>query len=104
MGQGTNRLIQEGAKLVMAVEDILDELNIAHDAAQTRQVTEQVVPANDTEKCILKYLDADPIHIDDLVRLCGLPVAQVSGTLTILELKGVVQMVGHMQYSRVLNQ
>lgn len=102
MGQGTNRLIQEGAKLVMTVEDILDELNIVQDAAQTRQVTEQVVPANDTEKCILKYLDVDPIHIDHLVRLCGLPVAEVSGTLAILELKGVAQMVGPMQYSRVL--
>jgi DNA processing protein len=102
MGQGTNQLIQEGAKLVMTVEDILDELNIAHDVVQTRLVTEQVVPASDAEKCVLEYLDTDPIHIDDLVKLCGLPVAEVSSTLTILELKGVAQMVGHMQYSRVV--
>lgn len=104
MGQGTNRLIQEGAKLVMTVEDILDELNIAHDVVQTRLATEQVIPVSDVEQRVLDHLDVDPIHIDDLVRLCGLPVEDVSGILTILELKGVAQMVGHMQYSRVVKQ
>jgi DNA processing protein len=101
-GRGTNRLIQDGAKLVMDVHDILEEFEIAADTVQTRQVTEKVVPANATEEQLLEHLAADPIHIDDLARLCDLPVAEITSALTILELKGLAQMVGHMQYSRVV--
>jgi DNA processing protein len=98
MSTGTNRLIQDGAKLVMKVEDILNELKIFHTAVQTHAVAEQIAPANATEAEMLQHLGADPVHIDDLVRLCGLPIATVSSTLTILELKGLARTVGHMQY------
>lgn len=96
--RGTNRLIQDGAKLVMDVVDILDEFNIVHNNVQTRDVTEQIAPANANEIKVLDYLSADPIHIDDLVRMSGLPVALISSTLTILELKGLARSTGYMQY------
>ncbi len=98
---GTNRLIQDGAKLVMGVEDILNELNIAYTSVQTKTVTETISPANDNEAKILKFLGADAIHIDEIVRQSGLAVPIVSSTLTILELKGLAQMVGAMQYSLI---
>jgi DNA processing protein len=98
MSRGTNRLIQEGAKLVMDANDVLDELNFAHKNVQTRTKTERIVPANETEARLLQHLSADPIHIDDLVRLSQLPISVVTGTLTILELKGLAQPVGNMQY------
>ena len=101
---GTNRLIQDGARLVCDVRDILDELNVAHTNTQTRTRAEQIAPASDIERAVMQHLSVDPIHIDDLVRLCGLTVADVSGTLTLLELKGLAQMVGHMQYSLVYRQ
>ena len=100
---GTNRLIQDGAKLVMTVTDILDEFNIVHNNVETRIVTEQIAPANTNEITILDYLSADPIHIDDLVQMSGLPVAMVSSTLTILELKGLARSVGYMQYCLIPN-
>jgi DNA processing protein len=99
IGAGANRLIQDGAKLVMQAEDILDELNIAHEFVQTTHKAEQVLPANPVEAQVLAALSADPIHIDELVRACGLPVGTVSGTLVTLELKGLAQSSGHMQYS-----
>ncbi|MEO8612564.1 MAG: DNA-processing protein DprA [Chloroflexota bacterium] len=101
MSVGTNRLIQDGAKLVIDVRDILNELKIVHTAVQTQAVTERIAPANNTEVELLRYLGADPLHIDELVRLCGLPVSTVSSTLTILELKGLARTVGHMQYCLV---
>jgi DNA processing protein len=100
MSHGTNRLIQDGATLVMNERDVLDALDLAYTSAQTRVKTERVAPSTDIERQILNQLDANPIHIDDLVRQSGLPTAQVSSTLTILELKGLAQMVGQMQYSR----
>lgn len=99
MSRGTNRLIQEGAKLVMEIDDILTELNLAHTHIEVRTRTRSIVPANETEAQLLRYLSADPIHIDELVRLTSLPVATVTGALTILELKGLAQMAGHMHYS-----
>ncbi|MBZ0299643.1 MAG: DNA-processing protein DprA [Anaerolineae bacterium] len=96
--RGSNRLIQEGAKLVMSAEDILDELSIAYSHVEARTLTESMIPANDTENQILDQLSADPLHVDDLARTCGLPIAQVTSTLTILELKGLARKVGPMQY------
>lgn len=99
MSRGSNRLIQEGAKLVMDVRDILEEFNIVHTTVQTRTQTERIAPDNPVEAQILQQLGADPIHIDDLARTLGMPVQTVSSTLTILELKGLAQSVGNMQYS-----
>ncbi len=101
MSSGPNHLIQDGAKLVTNVSDILDELNIAHDTVQTRAATERIAPANEVEMKLLRLLTGDPIHIDDLIRQCEMPVAQVSSMLTILELKGLVRSVGYMQYCLV---
>jgi DNA processing protein len=97
--RGTNRLIQDGAKLVISVSDILDELDIIHQAVQTQAIAENIVPANETEARLLEQLTADPLHVDDIARLCGLPIATVTSTLTVLELKGLARSVGQMQYT-----
>ncbi|HEX2618858.1 MAG TPA: DNA-processing protein DprA, partial [Phototrophicaceae bacterium] len=101
MGTGTNRLIQDGAKLVMGIDDILDEVNLAHENSLTRTTAERIAPTDAVELALMNYLGSDPVHIDELVRLSGLPIATVSSTLTMLELKGLAQMVGHMQYSLI---
>lgn len=102
-GRGCNRLIQDGAKLVMDVSDILDALNMTHLAAQTQRQAERIQPANETESAILAQLDADPTHVDEVVRETQLPAATVSGTLTLLELKGLVESAGAMQYCLARN-
>jgi len=97
---GCHRLIQDGAKLVTGVGDILDELNLAWTRAETAVVARQVVPANESEASLLALLGVEPTHVDDLARQCRMPVAAVSSTLTILELRGLARKVGPMQYSR----
>lgn len=99
-GTGGNKLIQEGAKLVMRPGDVLDELNVSHAEEETRAKTERIIPDNSTETLLLDFLEADPVHIDDIIRETGLTPAEVIATLTILELKGLAQPAGHMQYSR----
>ncbi len=99
VGRGSNRLIQDGAKLVTSVDDVLSEFNLTVQHTQTRKAVQKVVPANETEAQILELMGTEPIHIDEVVRLSGLPTSVVGSTLTILELKGLVQMLGHMQYS-----
>lgn len=97
---GANKLIQDGARLVLDTADILAELNL-HMVPQQMELRE-VLPENPAEARLLALLaDADdPRHVDELCHASGLPVADVSGTLVMLELKGHVRQVGPMLYVR----
>jgi DNA processing protein len=95
--QGTNHLIQEGAKLVGDYRDILEELNLMAVARQIEM--KEIIPATDVEQSLLEKLRAEPTHIDEVCRLSSLPVSTVSSTLAMMELKGLVKQVGAMNYS-----
>ena len=94
--RGTNHLIQEGAKLVRDYTDILEELNLMTVARQMEM--KEIMPASDTESLLLKHLRAEPTHVDEVCRSSGLPVATVSSTLAMMELKGLVRQQGPMSY------
>jgi DNA processing protein len=94
--KGTNRLIQQGAKSVLGVEDIPEELNLT--MVLERVAVQQAVPETAEEALLLEHLSHQPVHVDVLSRDCGLPSAMVSSTLTLMELKGMVQQVGGMNY------
>jgi len=94
--RGTNHLIQEGAKLVRDYTDILEELNLMTVARQMEMG--EVIAPSDTESLLLKYLSAEPVHIDQVCRHSGLPISTVSSTLAMMELKGLVKQSGPMSY------
>jgi DNA processing protein len=97
--RGPNSLIQESAaKLTLSVQDILNELNpsmVMHQIEAT-----ELIPASETESLVLKHLSTEPIYVDDIRRVCGMPIATVTGALAMLELKGLVRQVGRMNYVR----
>lgn len=94
--EGTNRLIQDGAKLVMGAEDILEELNLMMVAQQVE--VRAVVPETKTEALLLQHLSLDPVHVDELALQVDLPIAAVTSNLALMELKGMVRQVGGMNY------
>ncbi len=94
--RGTNRLIQEGAKLVRDYGDILEELNLGAISQQIE--VREIIAESDTEAQLLKQLSAEPIHVDEVCQTSGLPVSTVSGALAMMELKGLVRSVGNMKY------
>ena len=94
--QGTNRLIQQGAKPILSVEDVLEELNLTMVSQQAE--VRAVVPENETEATLLEYITTEPVHVDEIGRKSGLPIARVSSTLALMELKGMVRQVGGMNY------
>lgn len=96
---GTNRLIQQGGKLVIRVEDILEELNLRMVADQA--AAKVILPDTAEEAALITQLSSQPLHIDDLSRLTGMPISMISSTLTLMELKGMVQQVGGMNYIRL---
>ena len=93
---GTNRLIQDGAHPVLSAADILNALHLERIADQVE--VRAAIPADATEACLLNHLGAEPMHVDELAHTAGLPIATVSSTLALLELKGIVRQVGGMSY------
>ena len=57
-------------------------------------------PASDDpdESDLLRHINREPTHIDDLARLTGRPITEISGLLTMLEIKGLVLQAGMMHY------
>ena len=96
---GVNRLIQDGAQPVLAARDILDQLELAR-VTNYVEARQELPPVGQVERALLDHLGAEPLHVDELCRMVGLPVAQVSSTLAMLELKGIVRQVGAMTYTR----
>ncbi len=94
--EGPNRLIKEGATPVTEVNDILESLNLTHTAQYVD--ARLTLPADPLEEQLLNLLSKEPRHVDEIRRDAGLPVNQVSSTLAMMELKGLVRSVGGMKY------
>ena len=126
---GPNRLIQDGAKLVMEVADVLEELGWELNAAaarprpSARRRWRAKQPARGAARAptpvprrpepparaavAARYLSlwqafgAEARHVDDLAARCAQPVATVLGLLLELELDGRVRHLGAQRYRRV---
>lgn len=98
--QGNNRLIKEsGAKLVTDYKDILEELNLSSVGQQIEMTA--LFPEDESQSQVLRYVTYDPIHIDEVIRASGMGISEVSSTLTMMELKGLIKQVGGMNYIRL---
>jgi DNA processing protein len=93
---GPNKLIQQGARMVLSAADILEELNLT--LVSERNEARAALPADATEQRVLEQLGGGPAHIDELGAQLALPIAQLSGTLALMELKGLVRQIGGMNY------
>lgn len=98
--RGPFGLIRDGATPVARAEDILEALNLSV-AGKQLDFGRAAPPESDDERALMAALSREPQHIDAVVRRSGLAAATVSGTLALLELKGLVRDVGGMQFVRV---
>lgn len=115
--EGSLGLIQQGAKCVARVEDILVEYEGQYAFRKTEKKPENETNEmkrdeyiasfqnlNETEKLILETLSSKPLLADDVVSLTGLTAAQVISTMTMLEIKGAVQALAGRRYRLNLNE
>ncbi|MDD4890685.1 MAG: DNA-processing protein DprA [Phycisphaerae bacterium] len=93
--QGPHNLIRDGAKLVQCLDDILDELG---DVGKTLRPPGPDPLADDVplvkltpgEDKLMAVMDGDPRGIEELAGLAKLPLPEVMGLLTQLQLKAQV--------------
>lgn len=92
--EGPHRLLREGARLVESAEDILDEIRplIRTGANSIKKSMERDAPEEllDEEASLLRYIDEEPRHVDEICRLAGWPAQRVMAVLLSLELKGTI--------------
>jgi DNA processing protein len=109
--KGCHRLIKQGAKLVEAAADIIEEL-APQAIARLRETQsggeelrrEPNKPADSAitagyEK-LLAAMGWDPVSVDGLVKRCGLTAGEVSSMLLILELEGQIESLSGGRYQR----
>lgn len=94
--RGTNLLIARGAHPLLRPQDVLDVVGMQY--IQEERSARQVLPTDEVETSLLRLLSTQPMHIDEIRNLSDLPIEKVSATLTMMELKGLVQQVGGMSY------
>lgn len=100
---GTHHLLQEGAKLVGGINDILEELgwqagSPGGDPAPSFQAAARDVALDQDEALVLALLDVYPTHIDSIINQARLGVATVNAVLMRLELHGLIEALPGQQY------
>ena len=90
---GSNRLIQQGAKLVMEAADILDDLQILLPEKQKipTTATRALPEMSDEERRVYEAINSTETPIDQISTAAELPSATVSSLLLRLELKHLVK-------------
>ena len=97
--KGTNKLIAGRAHPLLSARDLLDIFDLRRDTEQ-REV-QKILPGNETVKKLLSILTNEPLPMDNICNLTGLPIEKVSVTLVMMELNGLVSQVGGMNYAAV---
>ncbi|MDO8499921.1 MAG: DNA-processing protein DprA [bacterium] len=97
LGEGCNKLLKMGAKLVTDYEDVLEAFNLQAVAFASTPIVVELDPA---EKSIFTTITEEPKHIDQIIRETGLASGIINGKLAVLELRGLVKNLGNMTFFR----
>ena len=96
---GSNRLIQQGAKLITSAGDILDDMGILF--AEKPDLTPTRGPAlSGHEAQVHTAIGDDEVHIDTIIERSALPCHTVASTLLALEMKKLVRQLSGSRFVR----
>lgn len=90
VSKGTNRLIRDGAKILISIEDILEDLSHKYnirgiDKEENLRDSLSAIEAN-----IYSIVRLQPVHIDLLALKSGVRINELNSVLSILEIKGLI--------------
>jgi DNA processing protein len=91
---GTNRLIKDGAKMVLSVDDILEELTFGIaplDKGNGKKRKSRADALGPESKKVLTALKIEDLYDEELSQKISIPLKDLYGILLDLELKGLVR-------------
>ncbi len=101
--RGTNHLIQQGAKAITNVNDILEEFEQLLTLRPKHGINSMPVKPDvmsDEEKNIYRTLTLEPKHINQVITECGIETRRVMQLLLNLELNGLIDQLPGSRYVR----
>ena len=98
---GSNRLIQQGAKLVTGAADILDDLHSLFPEQRKTDSAINTATLNPEELAVLATVERDETPLDSIVIKSGLPMPKVASTLLALEMKRLVKQLPGQQFVKL---
>lgn len=97
---GSNQLIKEGARLITSISDILDALGVEQQLPVV--ISDNNNPeSNSLENKISTILNERAMHADEIALSLKLDSAMISSTLTLMEIKGEIKLVGAGKFARL---
>ena len=89
---GTNKLIKDGAKPLLTIDDIIEEIyELKEKVNNVKKNKIDYAEYSETEIKIIKMLEERPVHSDIIAHNTGIDISTVNSILTILELKGTIR-------------
>ncbi|MEX1111024.1 MAG: DNA-processing protein DprA [Chthoniobacterales bacterium] len=88
---GSNRLIQQGAKLIITVDDILDDLPLVFSKQPDLPAAFTPADLSPEQQKVLDALGSEEAALDSVIATSGLTAAAVSSTLLALEIRRLVK-------------
>jgi DNA processing protein len=91
--EGPHALVRDGARLVTSARDVLEDLGLSFPSS-TATWTQEAPPApiaslSPDERHVLGILQAEPMLLDRIARLAGMPASTTTAVLSRLELAGL---------------
>jgi DNA processing protein len=102
LSKGCHQLIKQGAKLVDAAQDILDELRVLPMMSATSVIQTELVVDPAAKDPLLLALGFDPVHIDTLLARTTYDIASLSAQLLERELAGQIESLHGGMYRRLV--
>jgi len=94
LSEGCHILIQQGAKLVSSIHDILEEIHISTPSPKfipQKQLRRSSAVLDPVYQKLLQCIGYEPLSIDELIERSELTAEKVTAMLITLEIKGYIQ-------------
>ena len=99
LSMGCNRLIRQGAGILLSPDELLIELGICQQKEKENDGQIKLL-LETTEDLVYSCLDLQPRNLDYLFNMTKIPVAELTDTLMRLQLKGIVREIARNYYVR----
>lgn len=88
---GTNKLIKDGAKPLLDIDDVLEEIyQLKSKRTEKNEKAINYMDYSESELKIIRLLEEGPLHSDAIAYKLNMDISDVISILTILELKNIV--------------